>query len=171
MLSISQYDTERKMMAQLTNIDRWAYIDKSETTTAEYVRIGEGVTSMAPSNNPITDTKHYINYKNSTTKVLGFGKQWALSMERFTGDDANDFIAGLSEKTGEEVVTNLVIVEHHDSAAVTAKPATRYEVTVVVGGDGAITGGAAMDMDVTIYANGDGVEGTFNETTKTFTAD
>lgn len=170
MLSISQYDTERKMMAQLTNIDRWAYIDKSETTTAEYVRIGEGVTSMAPSNNPITDTKHYINYKNSTTKVLGFGKQWALSMERFTGDDANDFIAGLSEKTGQEVVTTLVIVEHHDSAAVTAKPATRYEVTVVVGGEGAITGGAAMDMDVTIYANGDGVEGTFNETTKAFTA-
>ena len=157
-------------MAQLTNIDRHAYIDKSETTTAEYVRIGEGVTSMAPSNNPITDTKHYINYKNSTTKVLGFGKQWALSMERFTGDDANDFIAGLSEKTGEEVVTTLVIVEHHDSAAVTAKPATRYEVTVVVGGEGTITGGAAMDMDVTIYANGDGVEGTFNETTKVFTA-
>lgn len=170
MLSISQYDTERKIMAQLTNIDRWAYIDKSETTTAEYVRIGEGVTSMAPSNNPITDTKHYINHKNSTTKVLGFGKQWALSMERFTGDDANDFIAGLSEKTGQEVVTTLVIVEHHDSAAVTAKPATRYEVTVVVGGEGAITGGAAMDMDVTIYANGDGVEGTFNETTKAFTA-
>jgi hypothetical protein len=157
-------------MAQLTNIDRHAYIDKSGTTTPKYVRIGEGVTSMAPSNNPITDTKHYINYKNSTTKVLGFGKQWALTMERYAGDDANDFIAGLSEKTGEEVVTNLVIVEHHDSAAVTAKPATRYEVTVVVGGEGAITGGAAMDMDVTIYANGDGVVGTFNETTKAFTA-
>jgi len=157
-------------MAQLTNIDRHAYIDKSGTTTPEYVRIGEGVTSMAPSNNPITDTKHYINYKNSTTKVLGFGKQWALTMERYTGDDANDFIAGLAEKTGEEVLTSLVIVEHHDSAAVTAKPAMQYDVTVVVGGEGAITGGSAMDMDVTIYANGDGVAGTFNETTKAFTA-
>ena len=157
-------------MGQLTNIDRWAYINTGTVEAPNWARIGEGVTGMTPSNNPITDSKHYINHKNSTTKILGFGKQWAMTMERYTDDGANDYIAGLAEKTGKEVVTELVIVEHHDSAAVTAKPAKKYEVTVVVGGEGNITGGAAMDMDVTIYANGDGVEGTFNETGKSFSA-
>ena len=45
-----------------------------------------------------------------------------------------------------------------------------YDVTIVVNGEGAIVGGGAMDMDVTIYANGDPVVGTFNETTSAWTA-
>lgn len=157
-------------MAQLTNIDRWAYIDKSETTTPDFARIGEGVEALIPSNNPIVDTKHYINYRNPSNKVLGFSKQWAATMERYVGDDANDYIASLVEKTGADIASTLVIVDHHDSAAVTAKPAKKYNVIVVVNGEGTIQGGGPMDMDVVIYANGDPVEGTFNETTKAFTA-
>lgn len=155
-------------MAQLTNIDRWAYINKGTKDAPVWARIGEGVTGLTPSNNPITDQKHYINHKNPNTQILGFAKQWSMALERYVGDDANDYIAGLAEKTGADIVSELVIVEYHDSAAATAKPAKKYEVTVVINSEGAIQGGAAMDMDVEMYANGDGVTGTFNTTTKTF---
>lgn len=158
-------------MAQLTNVDRWIYIDKQPAeTTAAYVRLGEGVTGVTPANNPITDTKHYINAKNPTTKVLGMSKQFAIAMERYDGDDANDFIAGLAEKIGTDLVTTLIVVEHHDEAAVTAKPAKLYNVTIAVNNEGSIVGGGAMDMDVAVYVNGDPVSGTFNETTAAWTA-
>ncbi len=156
-------------MGQLSNTDKWVYLDKTPASTATYVRLGAGVTSFVPSNNPTTDTKHYINAANPTTKVTGFSKQFAVAMERYKGDDANDFIAGLAGVIGTSANTTLIIVEHHDSAAVTAKPAKLYNVTIVVNGEGAIVGGGAMDMDVAIYANGDPVTGKFNETTSAWT--
>jgi hypothetical protein len=158
-------------MAQLSNTDKWVYLDKTPTgETRAYVRLGAGVTSFVPANNPSVDTKHYINAANPTTKVTGFSKQFNVTMERYKSDDANDFIAGLAGKIGTDAATTIIVVEHHDSAAVTTKPAKLYNVTIVVNGEGAIVGGGAMDMDVAIYANGDPISGTFNETSAAWTA-
>jgi hypothetical protein len=123
------------------------------------------VTGVTPANNPITDTKHYINAKNPTTKVLGFSKQFAIALERYEGDVANDFIAGLAEKLGSDIETDIVIVDHFDEALATAKPAKKYAVSVVVNNEGAIVGGGAMDMDVAVYVNGDPETVEFDETT------
>ena len=48
-----------------------------------------------PANNIITDTKHYINAANPTTRVKGMSKQFNIAMERYAGDDANDSSPGL----------------------------------------------------------------------------
>lgn len=157
-------------MSQMGNTDKWVYIDKSKTTTAEYVRLGEGVTGVTPANNIITDTKHYINAANPTTRVKGMSKQFNIAMERYAGDDANDFIAGLAEVIGDGAETTLIVVDHFNSAAVTAKPAKLYNVTIAVNNEGSIVGGGAMDMDVAVYVNGDPVSGTFNETSAAWTA-
>ena len=132
-------------MSQLTNVDKWIFIDKTPAGGSRaYVRLGEGVTGVTPSNNPITDTKHYINAKNPTTKVLGMSKQFAIALERYKGDDANDYIAGLAEKIGTDLETTLIVVEHHDVAEVTAKPAKLYNATIAVNGEGAIVGGGEI---------------------------
>lgn len=157
-------------MAQLTNTDKWGFLNTTPSSTATYARLGLGVTGVTPANNPITDTKHYINAKNPTTKVLGFSKQFTIALERYEGDDANDFIAGLAEKLGSDIETDIVIVDHFSEELPTAKPAKKYAVTVVVNNEGSIVGGAAMDMDVAVYVNGDPVSGTFDEDTKVFTA-
>lgn len=157
-------------MSQMGNTDKWVYIDKSKTSTAEYVRLGEGVTGVTPANNIITDTKHYINAANPTTRVKGMSKQFNIAMERYAGDDANDFIAGLAEVIGDGAETTLIVVDHFDSAAVTSKPAKLYNVTIAVNNEGSIVGGGAMDMDVAVYVNGDPVSGTFNETSAAWTA-
>ena len=157
-------------MSQMGNTDKWVYIDKSTTATAAYVRLGEGVTGVTPANNIITDTKHYINAANPTTRVKGMSKQFNIAMERYAGDDANDFIASLAEVIGDGAETTLIIVDHFNSAAVTAKPAKLYNVTIAVNNEGSIVGGGAMDMDVAVYVNGDPVSGAFNETSSAWTA-
>lgn len=152
-------------MSQLENTDKWVYIDKTPTgETRAYKRLGLGVTGFTPANNIITDTKHYINAANPTTRVKGMSKQFNIAMERYKGDDANDFIASLAEVIGTGAETTIIVVDHHDSAAVTAKPAKRYNVTIAVNNEGSIVGGGAMDMDVAVYVNGDPTSGTFSET-------
>ena len=147
-------------MGQLTNIDRWAFLLVPGTPDA-YKRIGKGVTGITPSNNPQTDSKHYVDAKNPTTTVHGISKQWTLTMERYKGDPANDYIASLSEKL--DTSSYLVIAEAHlvpDSPATGEewyRPATRYPVDIVVNSEGSIVGGGAMDMDVVIHASGPGV--------------
>ena len=158
-------------MSQLENTDRWVYIDKTPTgETRTYKRLGLGVTGFTPANNIITDTKHYINAANPTTRVKGMSKQFNIAMERYKGDDANDFIASLAEVIGTGAETTIIVVEHHDSAAVTAKPAKLYNVTIAVNNEGSIVGGGAMDMDVAVYVNGDPVSGNFNENSAEWTA-
>ena len=158
-------------MSQMGNTDKWVYIDKTPTgETRAYVRLGEGVTGVTPANNIITNTKHYINAANPTTRVKGMSKQFNIAMERYAGDDANDFIASLAEVIGDGAETTLIIVDHFNEAAVTAKPAKLYNVTIAVNNEGSIVGGGAMDMDVAVYVNGDPVSGTFNETTSAWTA-
>jgi len=157
-------------MSQMGNTDKWVYIDKSKTSTAEYVRLGEGVTGVTPANNIITDTKHYINAANPTTRVKGMSKQFNIAMERYAGDDANDFIASLAEVIGDGAETTLIVVDHFNEADVTAKPAKLYNVTIAVNNEGSIVGGGAMDMDVAVYVNGDPVSGTFSETSAAWTA-
>ena len=152
-------------MSQLENTDKWVYIDKTPTAqTRTYKRLGLGVTGFTPANNIITDTKHYINAANPTTRVKGMSKQFNIAMERYEGDDANDFIASLAEVIGDGAETTLIIVDHFSTAAVTTKPAKRYNVTIAVNNEGSIVGGGAMDMDVAVYVNGDPTSGTFNET-------
>lgn len=157
-------------MSQMGNTDKWVYIDKSTTSTPAYVRLGEGVTGVTPANNIITDTKHYINAANPTTRVKGMSKQFNIAMERYAGDDANDYIAGLAEVIGDGAETTLIVVDHFSEAAATTKPAKLYNVTIAVNNEGSIVGGGAMDMDVAVYVNGDPVSGTFNETTPAWTA-
>jgi len=142
-------------MGQLTNIDRWAYLLVPGTPNA-YKRIGKGVTGINPSNNPITDSKHYVDAENPTTTVYGIAKQWTLTMERYKGDEANDYIASLAEEL--EASSTLIIVDAHDAdddpeaGEEGYRPAKKYPVTIVVNGEGAIIGGGAMDMDVVIHA-------------------
>lgn len=152
-------------MSEQTNMDRAMFID---IATDSYKRVGEGVTAITPALNPATDQKHYVNAKNPTTKVTAFSRQYALTMERYKGDDANDYIAGLAGKLGDDIKTSILIVEMSEATAET-RPAVKYDATVVVENDGTIAGGGAMDMGVTIYVNGDGVKGTFKESDSSFT--
>jgi hypothetical protein len=145
----------------ITNEKRAVFIDTTPSSEATYNRVGEGINTFTPSNNGTISTKHYINDKFATSRRNGIQKQWAFSGDRVIDDPANDYLVSLTEKTGSEVETNLIIADLVDPVGTSknAYKAKKYEVMVDVTNDGSIEGGQDVAIDGTIYANGDPVEG------------
>ena len=148
------------------NTERWLYIDTTpDQETAKYSRIGKGVTAATPSNSPTVTTMHYIDAGAPTHSITGLEKTFALTMERYVGDAANDYLAGLDDKTGDALKTTLVIVDltaTASTAVATAYPAKKYEIVVGLDQPYSVEGGATQAMTATLYTNGDPVEGWFD---------
>lgn len=149
--------------ATITNEKRAVFIDTTPSeNSASYNRVGEGINTFTPSNNGTISTKHYINDKFATSRRNGLQKQWAFSGDRVIGDNANDFLVSLTEKTGSDVETTLIIADliggtevGTGASAKTYYSAKKYDVMVDVTNDGSIEGGQDVAIDGTIYANGD----------------
>lgn len=153
------------------NTDTGLYIDTTPTgETRTYAQIGEGFTGATPSLNPTVNSVHYINHKSPTSSKTAVQRQYALVGERVMGDTANDYIVGLSDATGDDAKTTLVKVDLTATPTESAYPANRYDVVIAVNNDGTLTGGTTQAIDATLYVNGDKTVGTFNLSTKTFTA-
>ena len=148
------------------NTERWLYIDTTpDQETEKYSRIGKGVTAATPANSPTVQTQHYIDASAPTHSITGLEKTFALTMERYIGDGANDYLAGLDDKTGEALKTTLVVVDLTETASTqvtTAYPAKKYEIVVGLDQPFSVEGGASQAMSCTLYTNGDPVEGWFD---------
>lgn len=148
----------------ITNDKRAVYLDCSPAphTAEQYARLGEGINTFTPSNNGQISTKHYINDKFATSRRNGLQKQFAFSGDRVIGDTANDYIVSLSEATGFECETTVIIADLIDgtqSGSTTAYKAKKYACMIDLSNDGAIEGGQDVTIDGTLYINGDPVEG------------
>lgn len=160
--------------ATITNDKRAVYINKTPSSSATYKRLGEGINTFTPSNNGQISTKHYINDKFATSRRNGLQKQFAFSGDRVIGDDANDYLMGLSEKTGSEVETDIVIADLMNGTsggtgdgAYVYYNAKKYDVMIDVSNDGTIEGGQDVSIDGTFYVNGDPTVGYLKIITKT----
>lgn len=139
--------------------------------TEKWSRIGKGVTAATPSNSPTVQTQHYIDAASPTHSVTGLEKTFAITAERYVGDEANDYFAELDDKTGDDVKTQLVVVYLTKAASTqvtTAYPAKKYEATIGVDQPFSVEGGATQAMSLTIYTDGDPVEGWFDISKKAF---
>ena len=154
------------------NTERRLYIDTTpDEETATYSRLGKGVTDATPSNSPTVSSQHYIDAAAPTHSVTGLEKTFALTMERYVGDDANDWLAGLDDKTGDDVKTTLVVLDITAGASTskaTAYPAKKYEVVIGLDQPYSVVGGEAQAMSCTIYTNGDPSEGWFDTADSTW---
>ncbi len=147
------------------------YLDTTPSgETRLYARIGTGVTTVTPAFNPTVKTVQYINMLSSKNTKTAYNKQYAISGERVVGDAAMDFIMGLAEKVGSDCETTLISYNTWDTATEGAYPAKRYDVMIAVANDGTLAGGDTQAVEATMYVNSAATEGTFNPTTKAFTA-
>lgn len=147
------------------------YIDTTPTGgSATYAEINKGFTGFSKSNNPSIQTQQYIGDINATSAITALGMQFAYTGERVVGDVANDYFASLDGKIGNDLKTTLVKVNLWEADSTEAIPATLYNVVVAVSSDGDLSGGSTQAISGTVYVNGDPVKGTFNRSTKAFTA-
>jgi len=135
----------------------------SAIESPKFYRMGEGITNFTPANNGQISTKHYINDRFGTSRKNGLQKQFSYSGDRVLDNKVNDFLFTLSEMTGSDVETELLIVNLYEPTTesnTTTYPAKKYDVMIDVGNDGSVEGGQDVAIDGTIHVNGDPVKGT-----------
>lgn len=162
---------ETASLVQLSNTHRAIYLKIADS---KFERLGEGVNSFTPSNNPTVSTKHYINMKSPHNFITAIAKQYSMSADYVKGDPCLDYIEGIEDKIGSDCVTELVDVDMSSPAeggsGGTSYKARKANITISVTQPYSIEGGANQTIEATFYVNGDLVNGTFDTTSKTFTA-
>lgn len=161
---------EAAALVQLSNTHRAIYLKIGNST---FERLGEGVNSFTPSNNPTVSTKHYINMKSPHNSITAIAKQYSMSADYVKGDPCLDYIEGIEDKIGSDCVSELVDVDMSspaDGGSGSSYKAKKANITISVTQPYSIEGGNNQQIEATFYVNGDLVEGKFDTSTKTFTA-
>ena len=136
----------------------------------QYVLLGDGITSLTEEFNPETETKQYINQANGTTNVKSYTPSISVSKEYIKGDALQDWI---NEKikilpTGSDAQSDYVRINILEAGEGGVYPAVKRKCTYQfdnIGGDA----GSELINGMTLGGVGDGIQGTFNVSTKTFT--
>lgn len=89
----------------------WKYkleINTSPSGTASYAEVAEGILTMEPEpNEEIAQDNYYADKGNASSEVVGMQVVISLSGHRVFGDAAQDYIAGLQYKVGEDRHTDV----------------------------------------------------------------
>jgi hypothetical protein len=157
-----------------TNVKRsqiQSFMNTTPSTTATYSLIGDGVTSSKISYNPETTKETYVHQDSATVTVDSYAPVMAFEATAKNGDAVFEFVDGLrrAQAVGAAADTDMVNVWMYETGGPTAYPAERRYGSVQVddfGGDA----GKSAKMNFTFNCKGDLILGTFNATTKVFTA-
>lgn len=142
-----------------------------KTETPTYARIGDGVSDLSIEYNAQTVTNQYISEDSATTDVTGYQPSSSVTQYANKGDAVYDYVNELrrSRAIGSDCITSLVNVDVYDEKAENSYWAEKQTVAISIDS----YGGSAEDpltIGYTISYRGDPEGGTFNPTTKTFTA-
>ena len=145
-----------------------------KTETATYNLIGNGVTELTIDYGAQTKTEQYINADSATTEVTGYQPTTPVTMTAKKGDPVFAFVNEIRKKRAilSDACSDIIMADAYDVADakdLSAIPAEKQPVSIQIGS----YGGAAEDplsINYTINFRGDSEEGTFDASTKKFTA-
>lgn len=133
--------------------------------------LGDGITTGAINYNPQTVDEVYIHQDSGVTEVESYKPTMPIEASAIKGDPAFDFVDTLRKNRAVLAASHSEIVNVwlYETETAGAYPAERQTVGIQIddfGGDG----GTTTKINFTINFQGDPVLGTFNPTTKAFTA-
>ena len=134
-------------------------LNVGNSTSAEYVRIGKGVTSLPISYNPKTTTETYIDEDNATTTVDSYEVSSDVEQVAIKGNKVFDFVDGIRKglKTGSDCETDAVLVDVYDMTIASNKvtgTGKKFRATITIS-DWTIEGGEVIKIKYKIGFNGD----------------
>lgn len=142
--------------------------------TEKYELIGEGFDELTESLNPQTKENARIHQKNKSSSVIGYAPEFSFTAENFIGDPVTEYIAqvGRDRLTGSEAETDIINVclfqvGKTEGTYRADKQNIAIKVDQVNGGAGV----EAMPLTGAFLYKGDPIKGSWNPTTKKFTAD
>lgn len=138
-----------------------------------YVLLGDGITSLTEEFNPESDTKQYINQANGTTSIKSYTPSISVEKEYIKDDDLQDWINEKikllptgSAAQSDYVRVNILEEPTADGKYKAVKRKCSYQFDSI-GGDA----GSELINAMTLGGIGDGIPGTFDVSTNTFSAD
>lgn len=150
------------------------YVDTTMDTTGEasdYHLLGEGISTLTEEMNPESETNQWINQANGTTDIKSYTPSIAVEMQDVDQDDTelvkwfNTMIDTLP--VGKDAVTSYIRVRLEGVGP--EYPAVKRACSVSVGSTGG-EAGSNVTNSITLGGRGDGIQGTFNVSTRKFTA-
>lgn len=151
--------------------DLKSYMDVAEAgaPNPSYALIGEGFTSLSESKNPKEYSRQYIHEYTERTDVVGYAPALAYNVDVHTNNAVIAKIVKVTDEelTGSDAKVSIVTVNCYEGTE-TARPAFKRDYNIIP--DGKADGVEALVYTGNLKAGGDIVKGTFNETTKVFTA-
>lgn len=145
------------------------FLDINPGGTADYVMIGDGITTATINYNPQTLEETYINQDNGTIEVQSYRPNLPIEATAKKGDDAFDFIDALRKSRAilDAAKSSIVNVWLYETPTGDSYPAEKQAVSIQIdsfGGDG----GAATKINYTINFVGAPTLGNFDIVSKTF---
>lgn len=136
----------------------------------KYVLLGDGITSLTEEFNPESETKQYINQANGTTSIKSYTPSISVEKEYIKDDELQSWINKKIKllPTGSEAQSDYIRINILEEQIDGAYPAVKRKCSYQfdnIGGDA----GGELKNSMTLGGIGDGVQGTFNVKTLTFT--
>ena len=137
------------------------------------IELGGVITEMSESSNPIEQTKHYIHQKSGNTNVTGYNNEFAITMDMVMNDKVYDDFYNLFETraTGKDLKRDHYIVKSWKPVEGEANTFEARKITQTVEITEATSPAGEQKQMSGSLKGGDFEYGTFNLSTKTFTAD
>ncbi len=147
------------------------YFNIGTSDTPKYALIGDGVTSLTENFNPETETKHYIHQASGTTRIksytpsMNFSKDYIKDEEFQTWIDKKVKVLPIGKDAESDYIrVNIAETPISEGVYNAVKRGCTYQFDSI-GGDA----GSDVVNSMTIGGVGDGIQGTFNVETLTFT--
>lgn len=158
-------------MSKIKRSQVMTFLNTTPASSETYNLIGSGVTAGSIAYNPKVEEETYIHQDNATVTVEGYAPKLPLEAAAVVGDAVFEFIDGLrvARAVLEDAETDVVNVWAYKSGGPAAYPAEKQTVSIQIdefGGDG----GSSTKINYTINYIGDPIPGTFNVSTKAFSA-
>ena len=147
------------------------FMNITPSSTPTYALIGSGVTAGSIGYNPKVEEETYIHQDSATITVESYAPKLPIESTAVIGDSVFEFIDSLriSRAVLSAAETDIVNVWAYEAGGPAAYPAEKQTVSIQIdefGGEG----GSSTKINYTINFIGDPIPGTFNTTSKTFTA-
>lgn len=148
------------------------YLNCGTSAEPDWQLMGTGFTSLNESPNAQTNTKKYVNEKSSTTSITQYQTEFSYETDLIVSESAVITLYNIARNhlTGSDAILEYVRVELWNPAtegSTTMYKARKFSVANSVSD---ISGDDDIAVSGTLHAQGDPVDGTFDVSTKAFTA-
>lgn len=137
----------------VTNDDFVLAVDCTETGNAthpdDYAVVQLGVAGLDAQLNPVTQDKQYIRAGQSTTKT-GNQRTFAVSGDRYVGDDFQDFALSHAVKYG----TGNAVIRKYVYFCILNGEGEEGQVSIIVNSDGSGDAGESSEIDIELRKAG-----------------